>query len=87
MVAANQQVGYRSVVERGLALGLGDLDLIRGPGPDRDQARISIAELVGDAAGRAARAERARHLIDGNGRSRVADRLLATRAGDVRRDV
>ncbi|MFC4010676.1 PseG/SpsG family protein [Nonomuraea purpurea] len=70
-VADNQLIGYRELVGRGVAAAL-------GPVPD-EQAVGVLARLLADPAAREALGRRGRGLVDGKGRERVADALLALR--------
>ncbi|MFD0655769.1 hypothetical protein [Thermocatellispora tengchongensis] len=70
-VAANQLVGYEAVVGNGLATGLG-----ADPEAAVPVLRALLAELAAPGA-RARLGGPGRALIDGHGRSRVADALLA----------
>ncbi|MEU7989693.1 hypothetical protein AB0B56_33025 [Streptosporangium canum] len=73
-VAANQRPGYEEVVSRGLAAGLGRLDAVAGTaGP----ARACLRDLLTSARARAELGARGPALVDGEGRTRVADALLA----------
>ncbi|SFI13246.1 Spore coat polysaccharide biosynthesis protein SpsG, predicted glycosyltransferase [Streptosporangium canum] len=73
-VAANQRPGYEEVVSRGLAAGLGHLDAVAGTaGP----ARACLRDLLTSARARAELGARGPALVDGEGRSRVADALLS----------
>jgi spore coat polysaccharide biosynthesis predicted glycosyltransferase SpsG len=74
-VAANQLVGYEALVSAGLAAGLGP-----EPGP---AAVATLARLLATPTLREEYGRRGRDLIDGRGRERVADALLAIR-GDPR---
>ncbi|TDC03336.1 spore coat protein [Nonomuraea longispora] len=68
-VAANQLIGYEELVGRGVAAGLG-----AEPG---ERAVAALAELLADPAAREEHGRRGSGLIDGRGRSRAADALLA----------
>ncbi|MGI5284102.1 PseG/SpsG family protein [Nonomuraea polychroma] len=68
-VADNQLIGYEELVGRGVAAGLGDK-----PG---EQAVGTLARLLADPAARAEHGRRGSGLVDGKGRERVADALLA----------
>lgn len=81
-VADNQRLGYRAVLDRGIALGLGRLADLRADELAREGAVPTLRELLTDVPGRVARAGRAQALVDGRGRSRVADRLLGTLSRD-----
>ena len=71
-VAANQRHGYLRTVEHGLAAGLGRLDDLR-PG----QATATLHRLLTVPAERAELAARGWRAVDGRGRARVADAVLA----------
>ncbi|MGP3958533.1 PseG/SpsG family protein [Nonomuraea sp. 3N208] len=68
-VAGNQLIGYEELVGRGVAAGLGNT-----PGP---QAVGTLARLLADPAAREEHGRRGSGLVDGKGRERVADALLA----------
>ncbi|MEU6793410.1 hypothetical protein ABZ907_17065 [Nonomuraea wenchangensis] len=68
-VADNQLIGYDELVGRGVAAGLG-----RAPGPE---AVAVLARLLSDPAAREEHGRRGGGLVDGRGRERVADALLA----------
>lgn len=70
-VAGNQLIGYEELVGRGVAAGLGP-----EPGPE---AVGVLAGLLSDPAAREEHGRRGRGLVDGRGRERVADALLAPR--------
>jgi spore coat polysaccharide biosynthesis predicted glycosyltransferase SpsG len=73
-VADNQASGYQRAVTAGAAAGIGMLsDLVRDPAA----ATRTLAQLLRDPHARAALSRRAWHLVDGRGRQRVADALLA----------
>lgn len=76
-VADNQRIGYDRMLARGLAVGLGAIDELRHPGPAADRAVRELAALLADPARRAEIAGRGWALVDGAGRERVADALLA----------
>ncbi|MFG2077293.1 PseG/SpsG family protein [Nonomuraea maritima] len=67
-VADNQLLGYEELVGRGVAAGL-------GPAPDTT-AVAALTRLLSDPAARDELGSRARGLVDGHGRERVADALL-----------
>ncbi|MBF8187633.1 spore coat protein [Nonomuraea sp. K274] len=70
-VADNQLIGYQELVRRGVAAGLG---------PEPDGAAVGVlARLLADPAAREEHGRRGRGLVDGKGRARVADALLALR--------
>ncbi|MER7362085.1 PseG/SpsG family protein [Nonomuraea wenchangensis] len=68
-VADNQLIGYDELVGRGVAAGLGG-----APGPE---AVAVLARLLSDPAAREEHGRRGGGLVDGRGRERVADALLA----------
>ncbi|WP_090930377.1 PseG/SpsG family protein [Nonomuraea jiangxiensis] len=68
-VADNQLVGYRELVDRGAAAGLGRAADAR--------AVALLARLLADPAVREEHGRRGGGLVDGRGRERVADALLA----------
>ncbi|MFG1681911.1 PseG/SpsG family protein [Nonomuraea sp. NPDC049269] len=68
-VADNQLIGYEALVGGGIAAGL-------GPAPDAVAVGV-LARLLADPAARDAYGRRGAKLIDGRGRERVADALLA----------
>ena len=68
-VAANQLIGYDALVGGELAAGL-------GPVPDAAALAV-LSRLLADPAWRECYGRRARGLVDGRGRERVADALLA----------
>ncbi|MGP4095646.1 PseG/SpsG family protein [Nonomuraea sp. KM90] len=68
-VADNQLIGYEELVGRGAAAGLG--------GEAGAEAVGVLARLLGDPAAREELGGRGRGLVDGRGRERVADALLA----------
>ncbi|MEV5890050.1 PseG/SpsG family protein [Nonomuraea fuscirosea] len=68
-VAGNQLIGYEELVGRGAAAGL-------GPEPGPEAVRV-LAGLLGDPAAREEHGRKGRDLVDGRGRERVADALLA----------
>ncbi|SEG99603.1 Spore coat polysaccharide biosynthesis protein SpsG, predicted glycosyltransferase [Nonomuraea solani] len=68
-VADNQLIGYEELVGRGVAAGLGRA---------ADAAAVGVlARLLADPAAREEQGGRGRGLVDGRGRERVADALLA----------
>ena len=75
-VTDNQELGYRRVVQRRLARGLGHLRDLAGPGPHREAAAGTLVELVRRTDLRRVLAARGAALVDGRGRERVADALL-----------
>lgn len=68
-VADNQLIGYEALVGGGIAAGL-------GPAPDAAAVDV-LARLLADPAVRDEYGRRGARLIDGRGRERVADALLA----------
>ena len=70
-VADNQLVGYEALVGGGIAAGL-------GPAPDAAAVGV-LTRLLADPATRDEYGRRGAGLIDGRGRERVADALLALR--------
>jgi spore coat polysaccharide biosynthesis predicted glycosyltransferase SpsG len=83
-VTDNQEAGYREVVARGLAAGLGHLADLSASEPARRAATATLASLLQDPARRSALSARGLAAVDGRGRERVADALcrqIAGRAG------
>ncbi|MEV4411159.1 spore coat protein [Catellatospora sp. NPDC049609] len=77
-VVDNQRLGYDRVVARGLAAGLGHLpDLTDPDGTHALAARDTLRRLMSSPNARAAASARALGAVDGLGRARVADELLA----------
>lgn len=77
-VVDNQQLGYDSVVARGLATGLGHLpELADMDGTPAMTACDTLRQLLRSPNARAAASARALGAVDGHGRARVADELLA----------
>ncbi|MGL5819936.1 MAG: PseG/SpsG family protein [Phycicoccus sp.] len=76
-VAPNQQPGYRACTEHGVALGVGRLDELRTEPMAREAAVATLGRLIRDPALRARLSARGPVLVDGAGRSRVVDTLLA----------
>ncbi|HUR06222.1 MAG TPA: hypothetical protein VM347_26985 [Nonomuraea sp.] len=68
-VADNQLIGYEALVGGGIAAGL-------GPAPDAAAVGV-LARLLADPAVRDEYGRRGARLVDGRGRERVADALLA----------
>ncbi|TDE50939.1 spore coat protein [Nonomuraea mesophila] len=68
-VADNQLIGYEELVGRGVAAGLG--------GEPGERAVAALAGLLADPAAREEHGRRGSGLIDGRGRKRAADALLA----------
>lgn len=77
LVADNQAVGYRRTVWTGAVVGLGTLPGVRA---DPSAAARTLGRLLADSGERAALRCRAWALVDGRGRARVADALLALTA-------
>lgn len=71
-VVDNQLAGYQETVRRGVVAGLGQLSAFAPP-----EATQTLRELLLDPPRRAAQATRGQTLVDGRGRERVADALLA----------
>lgn len=76
-VADNQRLGYDRMLARGLAVGLGAIDALRRPGATTEHAVRELATLLREPSRRAEIAARGWRLVDGAGRARVADALLA----------
>lgn len=76
-VADNQEVGYRELVDRGLAAGLGSLTVLRTDAGAAAEASRVLTALAADPARREALARPGRGLVDGRGRVRVVDTLLS----------
>ena len=66
-VADNQEAGYRRVLERGAAVGLG----LAMPGLDHDAAVATLLQVIGDRALREQLATAGPRLVDGRGAWRV----------------
>lgn len=75
-VADNQLLGYRRVMARRMAAGLGRLQDLREGSTAAARARSVLRELLVDADLRAVLAGRAWAAVDGRGRERVADELV-----------
>ncbi|HEX6445459.1 MAG TPA: hypothetical protein VF053_10250 [Streptosporangiales bacterium] len=73
-VADNQRVGYDRAVATGAVVGLGALDELRA---DAGRATGTLARLLTEPAERSRLRRTGWHLVDGLGRERVADALLA----------
>lgn len=73
-VADNQLLGYRAATEE-LCLPLGHLGALRADEAARVRTREWLRAMIVDRAARLARADRARGIVDGDGRVRVADAL------------
>jgi spore coat polysaccharide biosynthesis predicted glycosyltransferase SpsG len=76
-VVDNQRVGYDAVVAQGVASGLGMLETLRRDPGARSRAVAILQRLLNDPVEQAERAKRGMALIDGKGRTRVADALIA----------
>ncbi|PZF97575.1 PseG/SpsG family protein [Micromonospora deserti] len=80
-VVDNQRESYRRVVAHGLVAGLGELPELAGAGMAGRAARAAAARtlhgLLTSPARRAALSARAWAAVDGRGRARVADAVLA----------
>jgi spore coat polysaccharide biosynthesis predicted glycosyltransferase SpsG len=77
-VVDNQWLGYERVLANGLAAGVGLLSDLADPGSAAaDQAVETLRHLLTDAPARTALSRRAMSTVDGLGRERVADELLA----------
>lgn len=81
-VVDNQRLGYEAAAGR-LCLGLGRLAQLRDDAAQRAEASAQVRRLLAEKQYRAVMAERARRLIDGDGRVRVADEI--ERLGRARR--
>jgi spore coat polysaccharide biosynthesis predicted glycosyltransferase SpsG len=79
-VAGNQERGHAIVAGRGLAAGLGRLAGLKEGGLVVKEAIETLRTLLAEPAARQALARRAHAAIDGRGRERVADALLARAA-------
>jgi spore coat polysaccharide biosynthesis predicted glycosyltransferase SpsG len=73
-VVDNQEIGYARVIATGVAAGLGGLTTMR---TDLAPARDALRALLLDPAERDRLRAAGWHLVDGQGRRRVADALLA----------
>jgi hypothetical protein len=73
-VVENQEIGYGRVVATGVAAGLGTLDAMRA---DPSNARDTLRSLLLDPIERDRLRSTGWHMVDGKGRRRVADALLA----------
>ncbi|MGC5021068.1 PseG/SpsG family protein [Micromonospora sp. DT47] len=80
-VVDNQRESYHRVVEHGLVAGLGELPELAGTGVDGRTARATAARtlqsLLTSPQRRSALSARAWETVDGQGRARVADAVLA----------
>lgn len=75
-VADNQRTSYTRITELGAVIGLGELDAIRA---DPTGAERALKAVLTDADERARLRSTGRNLVDGAGRARVADTVLASR--------
>lgn len=73
-VTDNQRVGY-DIAARDLCLGVGYLDELRTDGAARSAAVEALRGFLSDEPGRLEMGKRARGIVDGAGRARVADAL------------
>lgn len=78
-VTANQLVGYEAVLGAGLVAPIGLLDGLRDDPTARTAAQEVLGRFAADAAWRSALGARGAALVDGDGRVRVADAILALR--------
>lgn len=86
-VVDNQWLGYERVMARGLATGLGRLsELVELDAPAATAAIASLHELLSSTDARVAASARAFGAVDGRGRERVADELLALITGQPGRE-
>lgn len=76
-VAENQRASYQRIVDAGLAVGLGHIDDVRA---NPSAAVGALRPLLSDPRFRTALAARGSSVIDGKGRERVADAVLALRS-------
>ena len=76
-VIDNQRPGYDMVADADLALGLGDLEMLRRDDDARAAAVSALREAFTDRDVRVERAARAQELLDGRGRARVAEALVS----------
>jgi spore coat polysaccharide biosynthesis predicted glycosyltransferase SpsG len=76
-VVANQEVGYVATVAEGVVDPAGRLAALREDPDERDRVVGVLRRLLTDAGHRAALRQRGMGLVDGHGRTRVADALLA----------
>ena len=76
-VADNQTPGYDMVVSGDLAVGVGHLSALRETAGAAAQAVHALAAALASEESRTQRAARGQALLDGQGRRRVADALLA----------
>ena len=76
-VADNQLVGYTTLIERGVVAPLGSLADLRDDRAAAFAATTRLGELLTSPQARLDLARRGRELVDGAGRERVADALLA----------
>lgn len=76
-VVDNQQPGYTETVAHGVVAPLGSLSDLRGEPRARASATDELTSLLTDPHRRAVLAGAGQLLVDGRGRARVADRILA----------
>ncbi|WP_428966964.1 PseG/SpsG family protein [Micromonospora fluostatini] len=80
-VVDNQRESYRRVVAEGIVAGLGELPALAAAGPVGETARAdatrTLRDLLDSPDRRAALAARGWSTVDGRGRARVADAVLA----------
>jgi spore coat polysaccharide biosynthesis predicted glycosyltransferase SpsG len=79
-VADNQETGYRTVVAEGIAAPVGRLTELATDAAARSAGVAVLTALLTDPAARSALAEAGWRRVDGRGRERVADALLAVMA-------
>ncbi|XVX19330.1 PseG/SpsG family protein [Actinomycetota bacterium] len=82
-VVDNQRPGYTETTGRGVAVGIGHLEELRSDEGARLAAVGALAGLLGDAGLRRRLAESGMTLVDGRGRVRVVDALLAAVAASA----
>ncbi|WP_446665341.1 PseG/SpsG family protein [Flexivirga sp. B27] len=78
-VVENQRLGYRALLDQGVATGLGELAAF-----DLAVATSALAEIIENPTHAAELAVRGQRLVDGRGRARVADALLDRLAAQTR---
>ncbi|SCF28634.1 Spore coat polysaccharide biosynthesis protein SpsG, predicted glycosyltransferase [Micromonospora viridifaciens] len=80
-VVDNQRESYHRVIREGVAAGLGELPALVAAGPDGHAVRAvavrTLRELLASADRRAALSARGWSTVDGQGRARVVDAVLA----------
>lgn len=76
-VADNQRPGYDLVIAEGLAAPGGELTALRSDSAACEASTAALHHTIADGALRKARAIRGQELLDGRGRARVADALMA----------